>query len=175
MLLTEARSEARIGPGGELVPLAEQDRGRWDAAAVAEGTALVSEALARGPVGPYQVQAAIAALHDEAPSAEQTDWPQILALYGVLSRLCPGNPVVALNRAVAVAMVHGPEAGLALLRELEQEPSLARHHRLHAARAHLQEAAGDTAAAARSYRAAAERTPSPQERAYLSLRAARLR
>ncbi|MFI6264045.1 RNA polymerase sigma factor [Micromonospora sp. NPDC051006] len=173
MLLTEARSPARTGPAGELISLADQDRGRWDAAEIAEGIALVTHALPRGPVGPYQVQAAIAALHDEAPTAEQTDWPQILALYEVLEGLS-GSPVVALNRAVATAMVQGPAAGLAALTELADDPRLAGHHRLHAARAHLLEMAGDRAAAVADYRAAAGRTSSLPEQRYLTMRAARL-
>ncbi|MEU8298542.1 sigma-70 family RNA polymerase sigma factor [Micromonospora sp. NPDC048909] len=173
MLLTEARSPARTGPAGELISLADQDRGRWDASAIAEGVALVTHALPRGPVGPYQVQAAIAALHDEAPTAEQTDWPQILALYEVLAGLS-GSPVVALNRAVATAMVQGPAAGLAALTELAADPRLAGHHRLHAARAHLHEMAGDRAAAVADYRAAAARTSSLPEQRYLTMRAARL-
>ncbi|GAB7042767.1 MULTISPECIES: RNA polymerase sigma factor [Catenuloplanes] len=173
MLLTEARAPARTGPVGELVPLADQDRSRWDAAAIAEGIALVHEVLPRGPVGPYQVQAAIAALHDEAPSADDTDWPQILALYGVLERLTP-SPVVTLNRAVAQAMVDGPAAGLATLDALADDPLLARGHRLPAARAHLLEMAGARAEAIAAYRTAAARTASVPERNYLTLRAARL-
>ncbi|MDI6100367.1 sigma-70 family RNA polymerase sigma factor [Actinoplanes sp. NEAU-A12] len=173
MLLTDARSSARTGPTGELISLADQDRGRWDAGAIAEGIALITHALPRGPVGPYQIQAAIAALHDEAPTAGETDWPQILALYEVLERLS-ANPVVALNRAVAVAMVHGPHAGLDALAVLDGDPRLARHHRLHAARAHLCEMAGDRRAAAEHYRAAASRTTSLPEQRYLALRAARL-
>ncbi|HLL67116.1 MAG TPA: DUF6596 domain-containing protein [Micromonosporaceae bacterium] len=173
MLLTEARSPARTGPSGELISLVDQDRTLWDADAIAEGVRLVSAALARGPVGPYQLQAAISALHDEAPTAEQTDWPQILALYQVLERLS-GNPVISLNRAVAHAMVHGPAAGLAALAALDGDPRLAGHHRLHAARAHLYELAGDRRAAVEHYLAAAGRTTSLPERHYLCLRAARL-
>ncbi|WP_343221698.1 RNA polymerase sigma factor [Polymorphospora rubra] len=173
MLLTEARSPARTGPAGELISLADQDRGRWDAAAIAEGVALVTHALPRGPVGQYQVQAAIAALHDEAPTADATDWPQILALYEVLERITD-SPVVALNRAVAGAMVNGPAAGLDALAVLADDSRLAGHHRLFAARAHLLEMAGDRSAAAEAYRAAAGRTASLPERHYLLLRAARL-
>ena len=173
MLLTDARRPARTGPGGELVPLDEQDRTLWDAAAIAEGVALVTEALPRGPVGPYQVQAAIAAVHDEAPTVEQTDWPQILALYGVLQQLS-ANPVVALNRAVAVAMVHGPAAGLELLAALEAEGGLSSDHHLYAARAHLLQLAGDLPGAAENYRAAANRTTSLPERHYLTIRAAQV-
>ncbi|MGI5522542.1 RNA polymerase sigma factor [Micromonospora sp. CA-259024] len=173
MLLTDARSPARTGPSGELISLADQDRSRWDTAAIAEGVTLVTRALPRGPVGPYQVQAAIAALHDEAPSTAETDWPQILALYEVLERLT-GSPVVALNRAVAVAMVHGPAAGLAALDALMHDPQLVGHHRLAAARAHLHEMAGDQAQAIADYRTAAARTSSLPEQRYLSMRAARL-
>ena len=173
MLLTHARSPARTGPGGELVPLTEQDRGRWDAEAIAEGVALVTATLPRGPVGPYQVQAAIAAVHDEAPDADATDWPQILALYGVLERLSD-NPVVSLNRAVALAMVHGPQAGLEAVAALEADGRLTGHQRLYAVRAHLREQAGERQGALADYRAAAERTTSLPERHYLSVRAARL-
>ncbi|MBG0559863.1 RNA polymerase sigma factor [Actinoplanes aureus] len=173
MLLTDARSPARTGPNGELISLADQDRSRWDAGAIAEGVALITHALPRGPVGQYQIQAAIAALHDEAPTAEKTDWPQILALYEVLERLS-ANPVVSLNRAVAFAMVHGPLAGLDALAALDADPRLARHHRLDAARAHLYEMAGDRRAAAEHYRTAAKRTTSLPEQHYLALRAARL-
>jgi predicted RNA polymerase sigma factor len=173
MLLTDARRRARTGPRGELIPLDEQDRGLWDRAAIEEGTALVTAAFAKGAVGPYQLQAAIAALHDEAPSTKATDWPQILALYGLLRRMTD-NPMVALNHAVATAMVHGPAAGLALLGELEADERIARHHRLEAVRAHLHEFAGDKRAAIESYRAAASRTASVPERDYLTTRAARL-
>ncbi|WP_130399852.1 RNA polymerase sigma factor [Micromonospora violae] len=173
MVLTEARGPSRTGPSGELISLADQDRSRWDATAIAEGVALVTQALPRGPVGPYQVQAAIAALHDEAPSTQLTDWPQILALYEVLERLV-GSPVVALNRAVATAMVHGPAAGLAALDALTHDPHLAGHHRLAAARAHLHEMAGDQAQAIADYRAAAARASSRPEQLYLTMRAARL-
>jgi len=172
MLLTDARRPARTGPGGELVPLAEQDRARWDAAAIAEGTALVTAALTRPPLGPYQLQAAIAALHDEAADTESTDWPQIAQLYAVLDHIAP-NPVVTLNRAVAVAMADGPAAGLALLDELDDGP-LAGQHRLPAVRAHLLERAGDVAGAVENYRLAAQRTASAPERRYLLARADRL-
>jgi RNA polymerase sigma factor (sigma-70 family) len=174
MLLTDARRPARAGPDGALVPLAEQDRSRWDAAAIAEGVALVTKALASAPIGPYQLQAAIAAVHDEAPSFEQTDWDQILGLYELLERLAPG-PMVELNRIVAVAMVHGPEAGLRQLAAAETSPGLAGHHRLDAVRAHLLELAGDNEAARASYRLAARRTLSLAERRYLTARATRLR
>jgi RNA polymerase sigma factor (sigma-70 family) len=173
MLLTDARRPARTGPGGELIPLAEQDRGLWDDKAIAEGVALITEAMAKGPVGPYRIQAAVAAVHDEAATVEETDWPQILALYGVLERMSP-NPLVSLNRAVAAAMVHGPAAGLDILKVLESDGRLAEHHHLHAARAHLLEMAGDFEAAIESYRAAANRTTSLPERHYLTIRAAQL-
>src|SRR6185295_13018743 len=142
MLLTDARRAARTGPAGELIPLDEQDRSRWDAAAIAEGVALISATLPRGAVGAYQLQAAIAAVHDEAESADATDWPQILALYGLLLEMSD-NPMVALNHAIAVAMVHGPAAGLARLDALASDERLAGHHRLDAVRGHLMERAGD--------------------------------
>jgi predicted RNA polymerase sigma factor len=173
MLLTDARRDARTGPGGDLIPLGEQDRSRWDAARIAEGVALVSAVLPAGQVGPYQVQAAIAAVHDEAESIEATDWPQILGLYELLEQLAPG-PMVSLNRAVAVAMVAGPAAGLDLLRELESDRRLAGHHRLHATRAHLLEMSGAVPEAVAGYREAARRTTSLPERRYLAGRAARL-
>jgi RNA polymerase sigma factor (sigma-70 family) len=174
MLLTDARRQARTGPDGALVPLAEQDRSRWDAKAIAEGVALVTGALASAPVGPYQLQAAIAAVHDEAARFEDTDWDQILGLYELLDRLAPG-PIVTLNRIVAVAMVHGPEAGLRQLATAEAEPALAGHHRVDAVRAHLLELAGDHQAAHDAYRLAARRTLSLAEQRYLESRAARLR
>jgi len=173
MLLTDARRAARTGPDGSLIPLGEQDRSTWDAGKIAEGVALVSAVLPAGQVGPYQVQAAIAAVHDEAKSVGTTDWPQILGLYDLLGQLAPG-PMVSLNRAVAVAMVAGPEAGLDLLRELESDRRLAGHHRLHAARAHLLEMSGDVPGAVASYREAARRTTSLPERRYLTGRAAGL-
>ncbi|MFJ8632621.1 RNA polymerase sigma factor [Streptomyces sp. NPDC093568] len=171
MLLTDARRDARTGPHGELVPLDEQDRDRWDKAAIDEGVALVIRALSRGRAGPYQLRAAIAAVHDEAPSARETDWQEILGLYDVLVRLVPG-PVERLNRAVAVAMVHGPRAGLAELAPLEDE--LGAGHRLDAVRGHLLERAGDRDAARAAYEAAAEKTLSLPEQRYLYARAARL-
>ena len=171
MLLNEARRPARTGPDGELVPLAEQDRSRWDCALIAEGVALVSAALPKGAVGEYQLQAAIAAVHDEAERSEETDWPQILALYGLLERMT-GNPIVTLNRAVAAAMVDGPAAGLALLEGLDAR--LAGHHRLDAVRAHLLEMNGDLDAAIAHYRTAAGRTTSVAEQDYLLMRAAGL-
>ena len=173
MLLTDARRAARSGPYGELVPMAEQDRGRWDAAAIAEGVALITDALPHGPTGPYQLQAAIAAIHDEAPNAEATDWPQIMALYELLLRISD-NPVVALNHAVAVAMVQGPRAGLDLLAGLESDERIAGDHRLQAVRGHLLEAAGDRAAARDCYEAAARRALSLPQQRYLQARASRL-
>ncbi|TDC78315.1 RNA polymerase sigma factor [Streptomyces hainanensis] len=174
MLLTDARRAARTGAGGELIPLAEQDRTRWNRAAVDEGVELLTAALAApGPLGPYQVQAAIAAVHDEATGPEDTDWPQILALYDVLVELAPG-PVTELNRAVAVAMALGPQAGLDRLAALDAAGSLADHHRLDAVRGHLLEMAGDHGAARAAYQHAAARTLSVPERRYLQLRAAAL-
>jgi RNA polymerase sigma factor (sigma-70 family) len=171
MLLNEARRPARAGPEGELVPLAEQDRSLWDRALIEEGVVLVSAALPKRAVGEYQLQAAIAALHDEAASAEEADWPQILALYGLLEQMT-GNPMVRLNRAVALAMVEGPAAGLALLDGLDER--LPGHHRLDSVRAHLLERQGDTRTAIAEYRKAAGRTTSVAERDYLLTRAARL-
>jgi len=171
MLLTDARRPARTGADGELIPLDEQDRGLWNRDAIAEGIALVTEALPRGAVGPYQVQAAIAAVHDEAPTVGDTDWPQILGLYGLLERMSD-NPMVTLNRAIARAMVEGPAAGLQILDALE--PRLAGHHRLHAVRAHLLEMRGDRDGALEEYRAAARKTASVPEQRYLLTRAARL-
>jgi RNA polymerase sigma factor (sigma-70 family) len=173
MLLTDARRPARTGPGGELVPMAAQDRSRWDAVAIAEGVALLCGALPRGPTGPYQLQAAIAAVHDEAPSAEATDWPQIVALYELLRQLSD-NPVVALNHAVAVAMTDGPRAGLELLGALQADERIAGDHRLHAVRGHLLELAGDRAGARDAYQAAAARTTNLPQQRYLNARAARL-
>jgi predicted RNA polymerase sigma factor len=173
MLLTDARRAARTSADGGLVPLAEQDRGRWDRAAIEEGVALLTAVLPRGDVGPYQVQAAIAAVHDEAARAEDTDWAQILALYWLLERMTP-NPIVTLNRAVALAMVRGPRAGLVLLATLADDDRVAEHHRLAAVRAHLLELAGERDAARAAYREAARRTTSLPEQRYLEQRAARL-
>jgi predicted RNA polymerase sigma factor len=173
MKLTDARRAARTGPSGEIVPLDEQDRTKWDRRAIDEGTALIGRTLGRGSLGPYQVQAAIAALHDEAPSADATDWPQILALYEVLFRLNE-SPVVALNLAVAAAMVHGPEEGLARLAEVAEDSRLRDHHRVTAVRAHLLERAGRRDEAAEEYRRAASGTASLPEQRYLLLRASRL-
>jgi RNA polymerase sigma factor (sigma-70 family) len=173
MLLTDARRAARTSSDGSLVPLAEQQRDLWNTTQIEEGVALLTSTLGKGPTGPYQVQAAIAAVHDEAPRADETDWPQILALYEVLERVSPG-PVVTLNRAVAVAMVDGPRAGLALLGTLDSDDRMARNHRLDAVRAHLLELAGDPVAARESYLRAARMTASVPEQRYLALRAARL-
>jgi RNA polymerase sigma factor (sigma-70 family) len=173
MLLTDARRPARTRADGALVPLADQDRGLWDADAIAEGVALISATLPRAQLGPYQLQAAIAAIHDEAANADDTDWPQILALYDLLERVSP-NPMVTLNRAVAVAMVGGPEAGLDALARLDDDERMASHHRLVAVRAHLLEMAGDRAAARASFREAARGTTSLPEQRYLEERAARL-
>jgi RNA polymerase sigma factor (sigma-70 family) len=174
MLLTDARRPARTRPDGAMIPLAEQDRGLWHREHVQEGVALITEALSRAPLGPYQLQAAIAAVHVEAPRAEDTDWAQILALYGLLQRIAPG-PMVTLNQAVAVAMVRGPRAGLDLLEALDADTRMAGHHRLHAVRAHLLEMMGDHAAARDAYLTAARRTASLPEQRHLHGRAARLR
>jgi RNA polymerase sigma factor (sigma-70 family) len=174
MLLTDARRPARTRPDGSLVPLEEQDRSRWDRPAIEEGVALVTDALSRAPIGPYQLQAAIAAVHDEAASASDTDWRQILGLYDLLERLAP-NPMVTLNRAVAVAMVRGPEAALDVLATLDADARMAGHYRLAAVRAHMWEMAGDRAAARSGYQEAARRTTSIPERRYLESRADRLR
>ena len=171
MLLTDARRAARTGAGGELIPLDEQDRSLWNAPMIEEGVALVSRALTRGPVGPYRLQAAIAAVHDEARRFEDTDWPQILALYTLLEQT-NDSPMVLLSHTVAVAMVHGPAAGLERLETLDARGRLAGHYRIDAVRAHLLELAGDHERAAHHYRTAAERTASVPERDYLLIRAA---
>jgi predicted RNA polymerase sigma factor len=173
MMLTDARRPARSGPNGELIPLDEQDRSLWNQQAIAEGVQLVSDALARGAAGSYLLQAAIAAVHDEAARAEDTDWPQIVALYGVLLQLSD-NPMVALNHAVAVAMAHGPAQGLALLDQLDRDLRIKDHYRLAAVRAHLLERSGLITAALQYYGLAAEKTASIPERDYLLLRIARL-
>ena len=172
MLLTDARRPARTGPHGELVPLAEQDRTRWNQAQIGDGVALLTTVLPRRAIGEYQLQAAIAALHDEAATAEQTDWPQILALYRLLERMT-GNPMVTLNCAIALAMIDGPTAGLAALTGLDTR--LPGHHRLDAVRAHLLELAGDPDGAITHYLRAAGRTTSLAERDYLTGKAAHLR
>jgi predicted RNA polymerase sigma factor len=173
MLLTDARRAARSRPDGALVPLADQDRSLWDRDAIAEGVALITATLPVAPLGPYQLQAAIAAIHDEAPRAEDTDWAQILGVYDLLAGT-GDNPVVTLNHAVALAMVRGPEAGLAMLDIAAADDRLADHHRVEAVRAHLLEMAGDRHGARAAYRAAARRTTSLPERRYLDGRAARL-
>ena len=173
MLLTDARRFARIGENSELIPLAKQNRALWDRTQIAEGIALLSAALPKGSVGPYQLQAAIAAVHDEAATAEDTDWPQILALYELLKRMSD-NPMVMLNHAIAAAMVHGPEKGLHLLDRLNDDPRMAGNHRMDTVRAHLLEMAGQTEAAGMYYRAAAGKTGNIPERDFLLMQAARL-
>ncbi|MEV4315381.1 sigma-70 family RNA polymerase sigma factor [Actinocrispum sp. NPDC049592] len=173
MLLTDARRAARTSPDGDLVPLAEQDRSLWNREFIAEGTRLVEDAMSRCPVGPYQLQAAIASLHDEAKTDADTDWQQILVLYRILARLAP-NPMVTLNHAIALAMVDGPLAGLELLSTLDSDDRMAKHHRLSAVRAHLYEMAGDLPAARQAYAEAARRTSSLPERRYLEARIAAL-
>jgi RNA polymerase sigma factor (sigma-70 family) len=173
MLLTDARRRARSGPDGELIPLADQDRTLWDRVAIEEGIALINETLSKESIGAYQLQAAIAAVHDEAARAEDTDWPQILALYGLLAHMTD-NPMVMLSHAIATAMVHGPSAGLKLLDALGADERMAGHYRLDAVRAHFLEMAGDDEAAIRCYLSAASRTASVPERNYLTTKAARL-
>ena len=173
MLLTDARRAARTDENGFLVPLPDQRRELWNQALITEGTTLLTRTLGSGPVGPYQIQAAIAAVHDEAPSADETDWPQILALYETLEHFTPG-PMITLNRAVAVAMVHGPRAGLALLGTLDGDERMTNSHRLTATRGHLLELAGDIDGARECYQRAARMTASRPEQHYLALRAARL-
>ena len=173
MILTDARRLARTGPEGELIPLDKQDRTLWDQKAISEGVALISQTLSRGSIGSYQLQAAIAAVHDEAARAQDTDWPQILALYGLLRRMSD-NPMVTLNYAIAAAMVHGPATGLKLLEALDADSRLAGHYRLDAVRAHLFEMAGDHQTAIAYYRSAARRTTSIPERDYLTTQVARI-
>jgi predicted RNA polymerase sigma factor len=173
MLLTDARRPARTRDDGTLVPLPEQDRSLWRTEAIDEGVALISKALSTAPIGPYQVQAAIAAIHDEATRAEDTDWAEILALYQLLATIAP-SPMVTLNQAVAVAMVHGPQEGLAMLADLAGDQRLADNHRPDSVRAHLLEMAGDLTAAREQYRLAARRTTSLPERRYLERQADRL-
>jgi RNA polymerase sigma factor (sigma-70 family) len=170
MLLTDARRPARTDPSGALVPLADQDRTRWDRAMIAEGDALISATLRSAPPGPYQLQAAIAAVHDQAARAEDTDWRQILALYDMLTTLAPG-PMITLNRVVAVAMVHGPQPALDQLATAETDPALAGHHRVHAVRAHLLDLLGDHDSARGHYELAAQCTLSEPEQRYLRARA----
>jgi predicted RNA polymerase sigma factor len=171
MVLTDARRPARTGAGGELIPLADQDRALWNSGLITEGVALITEALRRGRMGAYQIQAAIAAVHDQAVRYQDTNWSEILALYGLLERMT-GNPMVTLNRAVAIAMVEGASAGLALLEGLEDR--LGDHHRLHAVRAHLLEQAGDNAAAVVEFRAAAGGSANLREQHFLTTKAALL-
>jgi RNA polymerase sigma factor (sigma-70 family) len=171
MLLTDARRAARTGPDGELIPLDKQDRSLWDRDEIAEGVVLISDTLSQGSVGSYQLQAAIAAVHDEAPRAEDTDWSQILELYTMLKSLAD-NPMVSLNHAIASAMVNGPDSGLELLKSLDSDPRIAGHYRLDAVRAHLLEMSGDLEGAVHHYRAAAGRTTSVPERNYLMMKAA---
>jgi len=171
MLLIDGRRPARLDADGELVPLEEQDRSRWDRARIAEATAILDGAIGHGKVGEYQLQAAIAAIHDHAARAQDTDWPQIEALYGLLEKLT-GNPVVTLNRAVAAGMAHGPQSGLAMLDKIEGP--LTHHHRYLAVRGHLLELSGDLAGAAAMYRLAARRTTNLAEQRHLQLRVARL-
>ncbi len=173
MLLTDARRAARSGPQGEMIPLNKQDRTLWDRRQIDEGVALISAVLPKGSVGPYQIQAAIAAVHDEAVRSEDTDWPQILALYTILQRMSD-NPMVRLNHAVAAAMVHGPATGLELLQKLDADERLTGHYRLEAVRGHLKEMTGDRRGAIASYVTAASRTTSFPERNYLLEQAARL-
>jgi predicted RNA polymerase sigma factor len=173
MLLTDARRPARTGPDGDMIPLPEQDRTLWDREMIAEGVALISATLSRGSIGMYQLQAAIAAVHDEAARHEDTDWPEILALYGLLKRMSD-NPMITLNHAIAAAMVHGARHGLQLLEALDDDERLAGHYRLDAVRAHLLEMAGNHAAAIDRYLAAARRTTSVPEQQYLNTKAARL-
>jgi RNA polymerase sigma factor (sigma-70 family) len=172
MLLTDARRAARTRLDGTLIPLAEQDRRRWDKTAIAEGIRILEATLPVAEPGPYQLQAAIAAVHDEAADVTSTDWPQILALYDVLSALAPG-PIVALNRTVAFAMVHGPAAALAELNDAAADPALSGHHRVDAVRAHLLDQLGDSVAAREYYLRAAQRTRSLPEQRYLLARAMR--
>ena len=173
MLLTDARRDARTGPDGVPISLEDQDRRRWDTDKISEGRSLVPQALAASPAGPYTVQAAISALHDEAPDVATTDWPQVVALYDVLLRLTP-SPVVALNRAVAVAMRDGPAIGLDVIDRLAAAPELRGYHLLPAARADLLARAGRPAEAAQAYRAALELVGNEPERIYLTRRLAAL-
>jgi predicted RNA polymerase sigma factor len=173
MLLTDARRAARADAAGELIPLDEQDRALWDQALIHEGTALIGNAIGKGQIGAYQLQAAIAALHDQAASTESADWAQIQALYQLLERMSD-NPMVTLNRAVATAMVEGPEAGLRAIDAIAADERLKGHYRMHAVRAHLLERAGQRELALAQYRLAADATASAPERNYLLKKAARL-
>jgi RNA polymerase sigma factor (sigma-70 family) len=173
MLLTDSRRAARTTASGDLIPLAEQDRTRWDKTLIDEANSLLTAAMARSPLGPYQLQAAIAATHADAPRAEDTNWQQVHVLYKILERIAP-NPMVTLNRAVALAQTSGPEAALDLLSDLDADPRMTNHHRLHAVRAHLLEMAGDVPEAVDQYRRAARGTASMAERRYLESRASAL-
>jgi RNA polymerase sigma factor (sigma-70 family) len=173
MLLTDSRRAARATPDGSLVPIDEQDRSLWDREQITEGADLILHTLQRGPVGPYQLQAAIAAVHAEAPSADETDWQQIHSLYVVLEKLHP-NPMITLNRAIALAQVDGPQAGLDLLRTIEDNKNITETHRLDAVRAHLYERLGETDQAREHYLSAARRTTSLPEQRYLQAKAERL-
>jgi RNA polymerase sigma factor (sigma-70 family) len=173
MLLTDSRRTARTTAGGDLIPLAEQDRSRWDKALIDEANSLLVAAMARSPLGPYQLQAAIAATHADAQRAEETNWQQVHVLYKILERVAP-NPMVTLNRAVALAQTSGPAAALELLTDLDADPRMKNHHRLHAVRAHLLEMSGDLPAAREQYKLAARGTASMTERRYLASRASQL-
>ena len=173
MLLSDARRAARLSPDGTLVPMADQDRMLWDQAKIGEGVALVEAALPTGTVGPYQLQAAIAAVHAEAVRSEATDWAQIQTLYAMLEGISP-SPVVTLNHAVAVAMVDGPAAGLRMIDPLSQDKRLRRNHRLYAVRAHLLELDGEPAEAQANYATAARLTTSIPEQRYLIAQAERI-
>jgi predicted RNA polymerase sigma factor len=172
-LLTDARRAARTGPDEELIPLNKQDRTLWDRAEIYEGIELLTAALSKGAVGLYQLQAAVSAIHDEAARAEDTDWPQILALYELLKRVSP-SPMTTLNHAIATAMVHGPARGLELLKTLDSDARFSEHHRLDAVRGHLLEMLGDHKNAIKHYRTAAGRTTSIPERNYMMTQAGRL-
>ncbi len=173
MLLTDARRDARVGPDGSLIPMADQDRSLWNQDEIAEGTALITDALPRGLVGAYQLQAAIAALHDETSDSAATDWPQIVALYELLQQCAP-SPIVDLNHAVAIAIRDGPDAGLRRLAELEHDPRIVNDRRYHAARAHLHEQAGNTDEAIAAFREAARHATNTAQSRYLTTQAHRL-
>jgi predicted RNA polymerase sigma factor len=170
MLLTDSRRTTRTTASGDLIPLAEQDRTQWDKTLIGEANTLLEAAMARSPLGPYQLQAAIAATHADAQRAEDTNWQQVHVLYKILERIAP-NPMVTLNRAVALAQTSGPDAALDLLAELEADPRMNNHHRLHAVRAHLFEMSGDVPSAREQYKLAARGTASMTERRYLESRA----
>ncbi len=169
MLLTESRSAARVDGAGDLIPLDRQDRGLWDRALITEGVEIVQRILPRGPVGRFQLSAAIAAVQAEAPTAADVDWLEISLLYGMLDQVAP-SPAVTLNRAVAVGMALGPDQGLAIVDGLLTDQAMQRHHRVHAVRAHLLELAGDPVAAMEAYLRAAQLTTSLPEQRYLNRR-----